>query len=337
MATIKDVAKIAGVSVSTVSIIIGGKAEERKISQNTVQKVHAVMASLGYTPNLSARRLRSPNSHKYVIAFYWPLDYRIHILASMISGIQNEIKRQKFDCELVIQTYESGKLEKSASGITSNTYSGIIVGATAERDTKFLEKQNLQIPLVLINRSSKKHSTVSTDNEETARTAVNVFLNKGCKEVAIICSENPYVMTNKRTKFFVSACKKEGIHIEQSSIIQTENSLAGGAKAAKAYLALKNRPKFLYCASDSLALGVVSVLNQKGLKIPEDVEILAIGLMEPDATYYATPPLNVISLPNEEMSAAALSIIIDSIRNNDQQPIHKQLATRLLMRDSVIL
>lgn len=73
MATIKDVAKQAGVSVTTVSIIINGKAEERKISAATQERVAEAMRDLGYQPNLSARRLRSQENERPVIAFFWPI------------------------------------------------------------------------------------------------------------------------------------------------------------------------------------------------------------------------------------------------------------------------
>lgn len=106
MATIKDVAKQAGVSVTTVSIIINGKSEERKISTATQQRVAEAMRDLGYQPNLSARRLRSQENERPVIAFFWPLDYRVNILASFLNCIQIEIAESGFDCEMMIQTYE---------------------------------------------------------------------------------------------------------------------------------------------------------------------------------------------------------------------------------------
>ena len=106
MATIKDVAREAGVSVTTVSIVINGKTEERRISPVTRDKVLAAMNALGYQPNLSARRLRSNDVKKPVIAFFWPVDYRINILASFLNYIQKELHTQNLDCELVIQTYE---------------------------------------------------------------------------------------------------------------------------------------------------------------------------------------------------------------------------------------
>lgn len=133
MATIKDVAKQAGVSVTTVSIIINGKAEERKISAATQQRVAEAMRDLGYQPNLSARRLRSQENERPVIAFFWPLDYRVSILASFLNFIQIEIAESGFDCEMMIQTYENDKLEQYGTTFLKNGYSGAIIGACSAR------------------------------------------------------------------------------------------------------------------------------------------------------------------------------------------------------------
>ena len=91
MATIKDVANKAGVSVTTVSIVINGKAEERRIPDSTREKVQEAMQELGYQPNLSARRLRFSDTKKPSIAFYWPIDYRTSIMASFVNYIQKEL------------------------------------------------------------------------------------------------------------------------------------------------------------------------------------------------------------------------------------------------------
>ena len=139
MATIKDVAKQAGVSVTTVSIIINGKAEERKISAATQQRVAEAMRDLGYQPNLSARRLRSQENERPVIAFFWPLDYRVSILASFLNFIQIEIAESGFDCEMMIQTYENDKLEQYGTTFLKNGYSGAIIGACSAKDQQWLE------------------------------------------------------------------------------------------------------------------------------------------------------------------------------------------------------
>ena len=155
MVTIKDVASFAQVSPTTVSLIINGKAEERRISPLTCERVMQAMNTLGYQPNLSARRLRSNEKLRPIIAFYWPMDYRTNILASFLSRFQGIIRRLGFDCELVVQTYENNALEKHSDGIIKNSYHAVIIGGASSQDIAYLETLKPQIPLVLINRTSE--------------------------------------------------------------------------------------------------------------------------------------------------------------------------------------
>ena len=91
MVTIRDVAKAAGVSVATVSIVVNDKAKEHSIPETAQEKVNDVIRKLGYQPNLSARKLRSKYKSVPVIAFFWPLDFRISILASFLNAFSGEI------------------------------------------------------------------------------------------------------------------------------------------------------------------------------------------------------------------------------------------------------
>ncbi|MDR1902021.1 MAG: LacI family DNA-binding transcriptional regulator [Treponema sp.] len=102
MPTIKDVAALAGVSRTTVSIILNGKAEERKIPPETCDKIEWAIKELDFRPNMNARRLRSTQIQRPVIAFYWPLDYRINMLAWFLNSIQSECKRKNLTVNLLL-------------------------------------------------------------------------------------------------------------------------------------------------------------------------------------------------------------------------------------------
>ena len=110
MVTIRDVAKAAGVSVATVSIIMNDKAKEHSIPETTQDKINSIIRELGYQPNLSARKLRAKCKSVPVIVFFWPLDFRISILASFLNAFSGEMQRSDFDCELVVHTMRAGAL-----------------------------------------------------------------------------------------------------------------------------------------------------------------------------------------------------------------------------------
>ena len=91
MPTIKDVAAAAGVSPTTVSLVMNGRGEQHRIPADTIARIQNAMRELGYQPNLSARRLRSSAERKPVIAFFWPLDYRANMLGHFLSLIQTAL------------------------------------------------------------------------------------------------------------------------------------------------------------------------------------------------------------------------------------------------------
>ena len=92
MASIKDVAEMAGVSLSTASIVANGKSKERKISEATQKKVLETMKALNYIPNVSAKTLRRGESQKYVVALFWNFDFRSIMMHRFLFGFQNKIK-----------------------------------------------------------------------------------------------------------------------------------------------------------------------------------------------------------------------------------------------------
>ena len=142
----------AGVSPTTVSIVMNGRAHEKRIPDATVEKVTAAMRKLGYSPNLTARRLRTSEARKPVLAFYWPLDYRTNMLGSFLSGIKESLAARGYECELVVQTYENDQLEKAAAPILQNNYNGVLVVAASPNDLQSLVSLDPPMPVVLIIR-----------------------------------------------------------------------------------------------------------------------------------------------------------------------------------------
>lgn len=334
MPTIKDVATLAGVSISTVSIVLNGKAEERKVAAKTCKKVLDAINTLKYEPNMTARRLRASEDNKPTVALYWPLDYRTTYISSILMGIQSEMKRLNYDCDVVVCTYENDKLCNESNLSINNKFSAAIIGATSAKDMEFLETLETQMPIILFNRYSDKYSTVCNNEEISAYKAARLFAAKGHKRVAIITAETSYLAMAIRAKSFIKACKELDIKIENDFILESENSYEGGALAARRLISLENRPQALFCDSDFLALGVSYIFNKEKIKIPEDLEMIAIGLSDPNTTEYTTPPITVVSIPTEEMASDCMNLIYNALKNNIKNPVHRLHEPKLLLRDS---
>jgi LacI family purine nucleotide synthesis repressor len=335
MPTIKDVAKLAGVSISTVSIVLNDKAEERKVAKETAEKVLEAIKTLEYKPSMAARRLRSSDDNKPVIALYWPLDYRTAFLARVLMGLQGEIKRRNFDCEVIVCTYENDNLYKENGLTNKNKFNAAIIGATSEKDMEYLEGLESSIPIVLYNRYIDRYNCVCNNDEESGFKAASIFAKNGHKKVALICEDGSPIAARFRISGFYKACKTLGIEIEEEYIIKTENTYKGGVLAAEKILKLSDMPRAVICDSEMLAIGASYVFNKNNVKIPEDMEIISYGLMSTDSTEYTTPPLTIVSIPTEEMSAYCIQIIIDILNLNKKETVHKIVSPNLLVRDSV--
>ncbi len=334
MTTIKDVAKAAGVSVTTVSIIMNGKAEERKISDQTQQKVLNSMKELNYQPVLAARRLRSRSSRKPAVAFFWPLDYRTAILATFLNSMGSEMKRIGFDFELFVQTYENDRLDQYASTMLETGYNGVVVGGCSIKDLQYLETLSPKIPFILINRQSRRYSTVSTDQDEIGFMAARQIRRRGYTEAAVFATRHSYVATWLRTQAFLSACGKLGIEIRPEHIFQGTSNIEGGYILGERFARLKDTPSVVFCDSDAIAIGALSALHRGGVRVPEDVEILTITMLDPDYAKYSVPSLSVIEMPNLEFGRQIVSLLREKILNNSLEPTHTTLEARLILRES---
>lgn len=334
MVTIKDVAQKAGVSGTTVSIILNGKADERRISEATRERVLNTMAELGYQPNLSARRLRVQDKTVPTLAFYWPIDFRSNILASFLNNFQASIKKRNLECELLMRAYENDHIEKSIAPLIKNSYTGALIGATSQKDLEDLEKLSLPIPIVLINRQSEKYSTVYTDYKAIGFQAATLFRQKGYTQAAVFTSRRPYMATGLRTQAFLNACVQVGIRVDKEEIFATDNSISGGVEAAKAYCAASHHSKVIFCESDLMALGAIWELNRRGIRMPQDAELLCIGMMDPEITEYSYPSLSTIQMNNMEITEKALDLLMEAISDGNRTPRQIEIPFQVCLRST---
>ncbi|MBP1918236.1 LacI family DNA-binding transcriptional regulator [Youngiibacter multivorans] len=334
MPTIRDVAALAGVSISTVSIVINGQAEERQVAKETALKVSEAVKTLGYKPNNVARRLRSADEGKPVIALYWPLDYRASFLARILVGLQNEVKRRSLNVDLVVCTYTNDYLYKEIGLTNKNRYNIAIIGAASAKDMDFLASSKSKIPVILFNRYLESFHTVRSNDEASAFEAASIFAKKGHKRVAVITTEGSAIATSFRTQSFLNACRELKMDIDPSMVIKAEHSYEGGANAARKLIRRGNLPKALFCDSDVLAIGAAKIFNQEKINIPDELEMISFGLLGADTTEYMTPSITVVSIPSEEMASESIAIAESILNDTAKEPIHAVKEPQILYRDS---
>lgn len=332
MATIKDVAKLSGVSTATVSFVLNGLGTEKKISETTQKKILEAARELNYQPNMMAKRLRTSNNKQYTIGIYWAFDYRAYSLARFLLGIQEEILKKQYPIDIVICPYENDKLYEKKDLFNFSSYNAAIIATTSPADMEYLKKHTPSMPVVLFNRTLDDYFSVGIDNEGAGKKAALHFINEGISNIASILSNDIYLAGDQRYNGFVEALKSHNITISEENLIITNNDIQGGIKAAEEILKLENPPKAIYCGTDYISHGLVHAFNKKGVKIPEDVQIITVGYNNIEYSLYNDSAILYIDVPIEKMAVESFKLIYDILEGNENKPRSIIIDTDLILQ-----
>jgi LacI family purine nucleotide synthesis repressor len=320
MSTIKDIAKEAGVSIATVSIVLNGKGRERKISLETQARIHQIAQQLNYVPNQSAKKLRSAPKDSYAIAFYWATDFRINYLARITLGIQKEIMQQNKLVHLTVVPYEVDQLQKQMETTQSEFFNGIIIANMSDKDMEYLNSCSIPCPVVLFNRESDKYSSVTMDNYEIGCNVARHFLKKGIHTAGVLTHDTTFPIMRMWMKGFLDTFAVAGYPIPSESILLCNTSSSSAIDVTKKLYAAKRLPRAMFCESDVLAHGMLYACHQLGIAIPEDVEIFTIGINMAEFNDYAIPSLSRIDIPMGKIGEQCLHLLVSLIENKKKNP-----------------
>ncbi len=332
MVTIKDIAKYTGVSPSTVSIVLRGLSEKRNISEVTTKKVLSAAKTLGYTPNMQSKLLRSNLPSLPVITLFWDSSARQHILSRFLKGLQESLINNGYNYDLQVKPYTLDHLEDSMTTRTLLGTNGIIICNASEKDMAFLEENDLSVPIVLYNRYSSKYPTVNMDDKEIGRLPAEVFLRHGKKRPAILTSPANFNGMNIRENIFRYELSEHGI--SDITRIVTDDSLSGGYKSVKEMILNKPLPDCVLCTSDNIAFGAIKAFHDNGINIPGQIELISIGNGSREYEEYSIPSLSVISLPMEAMADACLTRISRAITDQNVFPDKREFSSEYIARES---
>ena len=335
MATIKDIAQLAQVSLSTVSIVLNGQSEQRKISVKTQQKVWNAVKELEYKPNIAARGLRE-NSHgsNTIVTLYWSNDFRTSLLSRFLKGLQRITENSEQRIEIHIVTYSNDKLYEHEELMTGKRCHAAIIANASKKDMEFLEKITPPMPVVLYNRSSENYYGITVDNYRMGQLAAQALLQKKHQEIAILTAEYIFPGMEQRDLGFIDTFKNNRINISDSQIICTENSINGGCLGCEKILSNKNKISAIYCASDAIALGVIYTLHQHNVRIPEEISVISIGNGDNEYSQYTIPPLSNVYLPMEDMAEKCLITLLNLLNHQEIPEKTILLETPLQLRQT---
>lgn len=331
MANIKEIAAMADVSISTASIVLRGDAQKRKITEKTAQRVLDAAQQLGYTPNVSARRLRAPQTDNFVISIFWASlwagEFRAPTL-QFLRGVQSVLDTTEKKCEIMIHPYQRGHLADNFSRL-SLCHAAIVCNATSE-DMAALESTLLPVPVVLHSRKSDVLPCVYIDYLHTGEIPAQIFHEQGMKHVLVCSPSSVFVGASDCEKAFIRSALEMGMSVQR---LVVEHNMAGGYRAACEIAQMQPRPDSVFFLSDVLTLGALKGFHQAGVRIPEEMKIISLGSYDSDMEEYAMPSLSVVHVPLEEMGAATLTKALNLLSNVPEEKA-TQIPVSYIARES---
>jgi len=321
---IEDVAKAAGVSITTVSRVIN---KVPTVSKSNRTRVEEAIRRLKFQPNLSAQRLAKGKNFTVglVIPRYENI-FRSFYGIELIRGIGSACDGLKLDLLLHITNGHS-TINLSAVG-------GVIFADIIANKEQLKEVLSKNIPCIVINNrvDDLPVSYIAIDNFKGAKNATSHLLNLGHKRIATITGELATQAGKQRLEGYKAALKEKKIHVKDEYILKGDYSPRSAREAAEKILSFKPCPSAIFVASDDMAEEAISLIIEKGLKVPEHISI--IGFDDSPSALYGPVTLTTIKQPLFKMCQEAVNELNLIMTGKKKSPIKRTLPTELIIRES---
>ena len=327
--TIKDIAKILGISASTVSRAL---KDHPDISFETKKKVKELAEELKYKPNAIALSLQSNKSH--IIGIIVPQIVH-HFFSTVISGIEEYAGDKAYNI-IITQSNESPEKEISnCQTLLSGRVDGIIISRTKDTENfdHFRNVLNTGTPIVFFDRTCHGINTdkVVIDDYKAAYEATEYLIKTGCKNLLHFSGPENLKISSKRMWGFADALKKNNFPFNENLIIKADSFDEGRKMIFKLYKENK-LPDGLFTVNDMTAAGAMSALNELKIKIPEEVSVF--GFTNGIISQITSPSLSTVEQNGHLMGYTAAEILINKIDNETNDVLTKILPTKLIIRNS---
>lgn len=327
MVTIKDVAREAGVSVATVSRVWN---EAAFVSPETRQRVAEVATRLGYSPHGAARSLITRTTH--AIGVLLP-DLYGEFFSEIIRGIDHAAQDDGYHI-LVSSSHDSKDEIDAALRSMRGRVDGMIIMSPDLEAQRTLHTLQGSFPVVLLNggAESKAFDTITIDNHEGATAMVRHLIAHGHKRIAMIGGPERNYDAAERLRGYESALAESGIARDESLEVRGDFSELSGHRAVQQLLALSPRPTAIFAANDSMAIGALSALRERGLRVPEDMAVA--GFDDIPLARYMNPPLSTVHVDISLLGERAAALLLSSLQKGPRARQQLQLSTTLVIRAS---
>ena len=305
MTTIYDVARVAGVSTSTVSHVLNGT---RHVSDATKQRVEQVMAELRFRPNSLARGLVRQETQ--TIALIVP-DNVNPFFAELARGVEDHGFRAGYNVLLCNSDRNREKELAYLDMLVSKRVDGIIY-MTMHKDIDQLQTMlNHRIPVVTFDREYEGMDAILLDNAAGGYAATQHLIELGHRRIACIAGPDAITRSNGRIQGYEQALSDAGLPCDPDLLQAGNWTYESGFAAAQRLLALRTPPTAIFACNDMMAVGVMTSLHQQGCIVPDDISV--VGFDDVALSAYVVPPLTTFSTPLSGVGQTLCQILLARI------------------------
>lgn len=324
MATIKDVAQLANVSVSTVSKYINGGT----VRGPNAQAIANAIEQLGFRANPFARNLKSQRNRS--IGVLLP-DMSVPFFGNVLNALERTLREHGFHVLISCYGSDHGRERDNLRFLLSNGIDGLVYFPEDVTATEFYElSANFPTPVVQVDRyiQGLVSDTVLVNNTDSARTAVSRLISHGHRRVGLISGPKTVLTAKERQVGYLQALSDHSIPYDDALVLLGLNEFATGYLGFEALMALQDPPTAVFCTNYNLTMGLVTAARERGMKIPEDLDIFGFDCA--DICSMMKPPLPVVHQPEQEMGRLAATYLIQRLEGFDGDSRVTELQCRLL-------
>lgn len=331
--TIKDVARAAGVSPSTVSRVI---SNHPRISKATAEKVRRIMDELGYHPNLAAKSLVSKTTYTLGVFLPRPAEelFLNLFFAEFIRGIVTRASKSGYDILMTSCPSEQDEISALNRLMSGKRVDGIILLTSRRNDpvVQYLNEQ--QFPFILIGRSEEYPDVLSVDNDnvQASYDATMHLIKRGHTRIGFISGPPHLILSHDRKKGYEQAMREAGLEIREDWIIEEEFLQESGYRAMSILMSLSERPSALVVVDDIVAFGILRGLHELGYQVPQDMSLISFN--NTALTELSSPPISSVDISIYQLGYLASQNLIHTIQGSYTGEPRTIVPHRLILRES---
>ena len=329
--TIRDIARIAGVSTTAVSFVLNGKPG---VSETTRQRVQEVIQRTGFTPNAHTRRLNLRRSFSFHVVLYWhSYDLFNQFALEIMHGIFHSCKELGYDVTItfVDETMDCTALMES---VRSKTCDGVILSQI--EDPLFIARlQQEDIPFVCVDSHVKEDPmipTIEVDYYQASYEAVKYLCRCGHKEIGFLAPATPLEMRGSAFGGYTAALREEGLVCNPAWIASIDFEASAAGKYFEWLQKTSSLPTAFLCTGDAFAIDFIRTAQKNGVRIPEDLSVISIDDLL--VSRFVSPPLTTMTLDKELLGSRAVEVLYTMLSEKEYDTV-TLVPTTLCERNSV--